>query len=101
MNRLTRWLSVVLLLVAPVAWLPAESVKDLPAPTGYISDFAGVLSATTKQNLESLCTQVDHQAHAQIAVITINTLDNDQSIEEFATELKTSGVWATRTTAAS
>jgi uncharacterized protein len=88
MNRLTRWLGIVLLLLVPVTPLPAESVKSLPAPTGYISDFAGVLSPTTKQSLESLCTQVDRQAHAQIAVITINSLDNDQTIEEFATELE-------------
>jgi uncharacterized protein len=88
MNRLTRWLSIVLLLLAPVVWCGGETVKSLPAPTGYISDFAGVLSATTKDNLESLCTQVDRQAHAQIAVITINTLDDGQSIEEFATELQ-------------
>ena len=88
MNRLTRWLSIVLLLLAPAVWCCGETVKSLPAPTGYISDFAGVLSATTKDNLESLCTQVDRQAHAQIAVITINSLDDGQTIEEFATELE-------------
>jgi uncharacterized protein len=63
-------------------------VKSLPAPTGYISDFAGVLSPSTKQNLEALCTQVDQQAHAQIAVVTIKTLDDNQTIEEFSTELE-------------
>ncbi|MBS1798883.1 MAG: TPM domain-containing protein [Acidobacteria bacterium] len=88
MNRIARWLGIVLLLLVPVAPLVGESVKSLPAPTGYVSDFAGVLSATTRQNLESLCTQVDRQAHAQIAVVTINSLDNDQTIEEFATELE-------------
>jgi uncharacterized protein len=88
MSRITRWLSIVLLLIAPAVPVAAESAKSLPAPTGYISDFAGVLSPTTKQSLESLCTQVDRQAHAQIAVVTINTLDNDQTIEEFATELE-------------
>ncbi|WP_260704918.1 TPM domain-containing protein [Edaphobacter flagellatus] len=88
MNRVLRWLSVVILLLAPAAPLVAESVKSLPAPAGYINDFAGVLSPATKDNLESLCTQVDRQAHAQIAVITVNTLDNDQTIEEFATELE-------------
>lgn len=88
MNRISRWLTIVVLVLAPAGWLGAESVKSLPAPSGYINDFAGVLSATTKSNLESLCTRVDHQAHAQIAVVTINTLDNDQPIEEFATELE-------------
>lgn len=87
MNRITRWLGIVLLLVLPVA-LAAESVKSLPAPSGYINDFAGVLSPSTKQEMETLCTQVDRQAHAQIAVVTIKTLDDDQTIEEFATELE-------------
>ena len=88
MNRVLRCLTVVLLFVTATGWVGAESVKSLPAPSGYINDFAGVLSATTKENLESLCTQVDRQAHAQIAVVTINTLDDGQSIAEFATELE-------------
>jgi uncharacterized protein len=63
-------------------------VSTLPAPTGYVNDFAGVLSPSTKSNLENLCTQVDRQAHAQIAVVTVKTMDGDQSIEEFATALE-------------
>jgi uncharacterized protein len=88
MTRIARWLGIVLLLLAPGQLLVGESVKSLPRPTGYINDFAGVLSGSTKQNLELLCTQVDRQAHAQIAVVTIKTLDEDQTIEEFATELE-------------
>jgi uncharacterized protein len=88
MKPFLRWLGIVVLLLVPAANLSAESVNSLPAPTGYVNDFAGVLNPSVKQNLEILCTQVDHQAHAQIAVVTIKTLDNDQSIEEFATELQ-------------
>jgi uncharacterized protein len=88
MNYLSRWLAVVLLIFAPSVVLTAESVSTLPAPTGYVSDFAGVLSPSTKSSLENLCFRVDRQAHAQIAVVTIKTLDNDQSIDEFATALE-------------
>src|SRR4051812_44516467 len=88
MNPIARWLGIVLLLFAPGPLLLGESVKSLPAPTGYISDFAGVLSPSTKQDMEVLCTAVDRQAHAQIAVVTIRTLDDGQSIEEFATALE-------------
>lgn len=88
MKRMLQWLAVVLLLVAPVGVLQAERVADLPAPTGYVNDFAGVLSPTTRQSVEDTCTQVDQQAHAQIAVVTIKTLDHGQSIEEFATALE-------------
>jgi uncharacterized protein len=88
MNYLSRWLAVVLLIFAPSLLVTAESVATLPAPTGYVNDFAGVLSPSTKASLENLCTQVDRQAHAQIAVVTVKTLDGDQSIEEFATALE-------------
>lgn len=88
MRRIARWLGIVLLLLVPATPFLGESVKSLPSPTGYISDFAGVLSSSTKQDLETLCSQVDRQAHAQIAVVTIKTLDNDQTVEEFATELE-------------
>ena len=88
MTYLSRWLAVVLLIFAPSAALTAESVSKLPAPTGYVSDFADVLSPTTKADLENLCFQVDRQAHAQIAVVTVKTLDDDQPIEEFTTALE-------------
>jgi uncharacterized protein len=88
MKRFSRWLAVVLLVLAPSAFLMAESVSSLPAPTGYVNDFAGVLSPSTIQSVDALCAQVDRKAHAQIAVVTIKTLDNDQSIEEFATQLE-------------
>lgn len=67
--------------------LPAERVQDLPNPANYVSDFAGVLSPDTQQRLNALCAEVDHQAHAQIAVVTIKSLDGD-SIEDFATALE-------------
>jgi uncharacterized protein len=88
MTYLSRWLAVVLLIIAPSVVLTAESVNTLPAPTGYVNDFAGVLSPSVKANLENLCSQVDRQAHAQIAAVTIKTLDNDQPIDEFATALE-------------
>src|SRR6201994_1492045 len=88
MTFLSRWLAVVLLIFAPSVVLTAESVNTLPAPTGYVNDFAGVLSPSTKSNLENLCTQVDREAHAQIAVATIKTLDNDQPIDDFTVALE-------------
>jgi uncharacterized protein len=88
MKRISRWLAIILLVLSPVAVLNAESVNSLPPPTGYVNDFAGVLSPTTRQSVDDLCVAVDHQAHAQIAVVTIKTIDGDQSIEEFATALE-------------
>ena len=93
MLRTLRWLMFVVLLVAPGLGLHGETVDGLPAPTGYVNDFAGVLSPETRQSVEDLCTQVDQRAHAQIAVVTVKTIDPDKtgatpSIEEFATALE-------------
>ena len=86
-GRLRRALAAALLVLGCVP-LFAEKVSDLPAPTGYVSDFAGALQPDTRQSVEDLCRQVDQKAHAQIAVVTIKTIDGDQSIEEFATALE-------------
>lgn len=87
MLRITKFVLVVVLLLS-FGYAGAETVASLPAPTGYVSDFAGVLQPGTKQQLEALCTQVDQKAKAQIAVVTINKIDSDQSIEEFSTALE-------------
>ena len=60
----------------------AEQVKDLPKPTDYVSDFAHVLSPEAVARLDSLCAQLDHsQANAQIAVVTVRTLDGDDAAD--------------------
>ena len=95
--RTVRWLRIVVLLVvgllAQAGAGHAETVAGLPAPKGYVNDFAGVLTAETRQTLEDLCSEEDSLAHAQIAVVTIKTIDPDKSgatpsIEEFATALE-------------
>lgn len=63
----------------------AEPVKDLK-PTGYVNDFAHVLDANTTTQIEDLCHQIDEKAHAQIALVTINTLDGSD-IESYAVDL--------------
>lgn len=87
----SRWGLGVLLLLAFLPWLTvpnlhAENINDLK-PTGYVNDFAGVLSAQTRTHLEQLCTEVDKQAHAQIAVVTVKTTGDD-TIDDFAVHLE-------------
>jgi uncharacterized protein len=82
-----RLLAVFLLLLAGSGLAPAERVEDLPPPTNYVNDFAGVLSPGTLASLNALCAQVDRQAHAQIAVVTVKSLDGEP-IENFATALE-------------
>lgn len=63
----------------------AEPVSQLH-PTNYVNDFAHVLSASTDTELNELCQQIDEKAHAQIAVVTINSLDGND-IESYAVDL--------------
>jgi uncharacterized protein len=55
-------------------------------PQGYVNDFAGVLNAATVEKLTTLSTEVDQKAKAQIAVVTVKTLDGD-TVEDFANRL--------------
>ena len=65
--------------------LSAEPVSQL-RPTDYVNDFAHVLDPTTIAQLDNICQQLDQKAHAQIAVVTINTLDGSD-IESYAVAL--------------
>ena len=74
------------LLLAALVFVPAatraERVEDLPQPTDYVSDFAHVLSPEAIARLDRLCVQLDHsQANAQVAVVTIHTLDGIDSVD--------------------
>jgi len=62
-------------------------LKSLPKPTGYVNDFAHVLSPEAVARLDGICGQLDHsQASAQVAVVTIETL-NGADIADFAKQL--------------
>jgi uncharacterized protein len=65
--------------------LCAEPVSQLH-PTNYVNDFAHVLQPETEAQLNDLCQQVDEKAKAQIAVVTINSLDG-QDIESYTVDL--------------
>jgi uncharacterized protein len=77
-------LSLALCLVV-AASAHAEKLDQLK-PTGYVDDFAGVIDSTTRSELDELCAEVDQKTHAQIAVVTIHTLE-DVPIEDFANKL--------------
>lgn len=63
----------------------AEPIKQLK-PSGYLNDFAGVIDQSSARALEQLCAEVDQKAHAQIAVVTIHSLDGSD-IESYAVDL--------------
>jgi len=81
-----KWLAkIVICVVAASVSLCAEPIKDLH-PSGYVNDFAGALDAATVAQLTNICRQIDEKAHAQIAVVTIKSLDGDD-IDDYAVNL--------------
>ena len=81
------WRSRLLLLFL-VAALPsfAEKVSTMPAPTGYIDDYADVLSAPAKSDMESLSRELHDKTKAQVFLVTIKTLEGEP-VETFANQL--------------
>ena len=63
----------------------AEKVEQL-SPQGYVNDFAGVMDAESRQRITALCQELDQKADAQLAVVTVHTLEGDAA-QDFANRL--------------
>ena len=77
-----RTLALAILFLANLA--AAQAIPQ--RPTGYVNDFAHVLSSGTIDQLDDVCRQIDEKAHAQIAVVTIQSLGGSD-IESYAVDL--------------
>lgn len=81
------WLILAVLFVVLPAAVLAERVEDLPKPTDYVSDFAHVLSPGAIERIDAICRQLDGPpANAQIAVVTVLTMDGEDTAE-YSTDL--------------
>src|ERR1035437_3448284 len=76
-------LAVLLLAWGSFAW--AEKIADI-RPQGYVTDLANVIDPTTKARLEALCAEVEQKTGAQVAVVTVNSLDG-RTREDYAADL--------------
>ena len=63
----------------------AQDPKTLH-PAGYVTDLRGVISADSKARLEALCTELEQKTGAQMAIVTVRSLQNE-SIEDYAVDL--------------
>jgi uncharacterized protein len=71
------------LCLTPACW--AEKIPDIH-PQGYVTDLAGVINATTKSKLEALGTELEQKTGAQMAVVTVHSLEGE-TIENYAVDL--------------
>jgi uncharacterized protein len=79
-----QFLFIFLFLVsAPTA--PAEKLKDIH-PAGYVTDLAHVITADAKARLESLSTELEQKTGAEMAIVTVRSLE-DETVEQYGNEL--------------
>src|ERR1700739_189597 len=63
----------------------AEDIEQIH-PTGYVTDLAGILKPATKQQLEALCAEREQKTGAQMAIVTVKSLNGDE-IQPYANDL--------------
>lgn len=76
---------LVLLCLLAARAAAAISPADLK-PRGYVNDFAGVVEPEWQQRLTRLATLLDEKTKAQLAIVTVPTLEGEP-IEDFANRL--------------
>jgi len=66
----------------------AVSADDISkiSPTGYVTDLAGVIPQATQQRLEALGTELEQKTGAQMAIVTVKSLDG-RPVEDYAVDL--------------
>lgn len=77
--------SILAFAVLSLGLLHAEQVRQLK-PNGFVNDFANVIDSESNRQIQYLCTQVDHRAQAQIAVVTVESLEGS-TVDAFARQL--------------
>ena len=81
----TRLLAILCLTLCFSVAISAEKIKDI-RPTGYVTDLAGVINPNTKAKLEALSTELEQKAAAQLAIVTVHSLEGE-TVEQYANEL--------------
>jgi uncharacterized protein len=91
-QKLVSWILVVFgimlvcLLVPGWAQTQAEDPLQGLTPRGYVNDFAGVIGPGPSAQLGSLLSELDRKTGAQLSVVTITSLQ-DQEIRDFSNRL--------------
>lgn len=83
MLKKTIWLILGLIVFTPLA---AGAYSNPGKPAGFVNDYAGLMSAATRQSLETELSNFEKETRHEIAVVTVPNLGGD-TIENFAVKL--------------
>ena len=81
----TRQFLFVFLFSALALSVSAEKIKDIH-PTAYVTDLAHVITPTATARLEALCAEVQQKTGAQMAIVTVRSLEGED-VDQYANEL--------------
>ena len=76
---------VALFLCSVIPFALAEKVNDIQ-PTGYVIDLANVITPDAKAKISAMATELQQKTGAQIAVVTVNSLEGEDR-EQYAVDL--------------
>src|SRR5690348_2657454 len=82
MNRPLTAIAIAGLLASGAFALDTSKLK----PTGYVNDFAHALDGRGAQELEAYCANLEQATGAQMAIVTVDTLDGEP-VEDAANRL--------------
>ena len=69
---------LLLIIIASIAL-----ADDVPGYSGYVNDYAGVITEKDKTSMEEVAKEVEEKTGAQIAVLTVKSMEPYASIDEF------------------
>ncbi|MCF7949272.1 MAG: TPM domain-containing protein [Spirochaetia bacterium] len=76
--------AVVLLLLSSLPVLSAQSIPDY---RGFVNDFAGVIDSDSAAKIEAVARKVQETTGAEIAVVTIDTVEPYADVDQYSIEL--------------
>jgi len=65
---------------------PSRAAPNLPVPSTHVADYASVIDAATRQNLDLWLTELEQKTGAQVIALTITSL-GDEPIESFTRDV--------------
>jgi uncharacterized protein len=79
-------ISISLLIAFAATTAVGSGTSDYPEPKGYVNDYGNGIDVDTRARLNALCAELDQTTHAQVAIVTIETL-HGALLEHYATSL--------------
>ncbi len=78
---------LLLFLVAGAAGGAGLSAQELPKPTGFVNDFAGIIDDDSERRIGAIARKLQEVSGAEIAVVSVENLQPYGSIEEYSIAL--------------